>query len=528
MKQKIFLRIIIGIAALVAIVILLTKVAVEPWIGKKIQSSLQTSSGDYLLRIENVHVSIFQSEIELDNITLVPKSEQEEQSDLSGEIESAKFKGIHVWKALFKRDVDIREVNIFNSRLTGKFIIPKEAKPAKVSPLNVRIENLFFDKLNVDIKSMTTAQAFSIKEGSIKVFDINVEKNDSILPDLIGQLDFNAIELKTVTKDSMYTISADSLNYSETSTTLTANRFVVQPNYTEYGFAARNHFQTSRIDAALGGITFHDFSIAEYIKLGNITSSYIGIEEMEVNVFRDKRKEFEHVNKPIFQEVIYDFPGTINVDSIGILSGKVVYSQHSEEANEMGSISFDKLSATIYKITNDTIYKTEKAYLTLDANALLMGKGKINVLLKARVFDSQNTFTVDGTLSEMEASELNPFLEKSAFLRISSGKINAMDFSFSANNTKADGTMKVLYQELNLTFINKESGDSKALKDQIKSLIANIIIIKSNPMPRKEIRQGIIEKERDPERFLFHYCAKAIMSGITTSLGVKSKKKNKS
>ena len=528
MKHKILLKIFIGITAIVILGILSTKVFVEPWIGKKILSSLQTNSGDYLLKIEKVHVSIFQSEIELNNITLVPKTEQEGQNDLTGEIESAKFTGIHVWKALFKKDIDIREVNIFNSRLTGKFAVQKEAKPAKVSPLNIRIGNLFFDKLFVDIKSTTTAQAFSTKDAIIKIYDINVEKNDSILPDLIGQFDFNAIELKTVTKDSLYTFSVDSINYSATSTILTASRFVVQPNYTEYGFAARNQFQVDRIEADLIGITFHDFPVTDFIKLGNITSSYIGIEKMGVNVFRDKRKEFEHINKPIFQDVIYNYPGRINIDSIGILSGKVIYSQHAEKANEKGSINFDKLNATIYKITNDTIYKTEKAYLILDANALLMGKGKISVLLKSRVFDRHNTFTVDGTLSEMEASELNPFLEKAAFLHISSGIINTMDFSFSANNTSAAGKMELLYQGLDLTFISKQSGDSTALKEQIKSLITNIIVKKSNPMPRKEVREGIIGNERDPERFLFHYCAKAIMSGITSSLGVKSKKKKKS
>ena len=96
-------------------------------------------------------------------------------------------------------------------------------------------------------------------------------------------------------------------------------------------------------------------------------------------------------------------------------------------------------------ITNDTIYKTEKAYLELNANALLMRKGKVVILLKARIFDNQSTFAVNGTLSGMEASELNPILEKNAFLTITSGKINAMDFSFSANNTKATGNVNLFF-----------------------------------------------------------------------------------
>ena len=71
---------------------LLTKVFVEPWIKEKIQSSLNINSGDYLFKIEKVHVLIFQSGIEIENITLLSKTEHEGQPNLTGEIESIKFK----------------------------------------------------------------------------------------------------------------------------------------------------------------------------------------------------------------------------------------------------------------------------------------------------------------------------------------------------------------------------------------------------------------------------------------------------
>jgi len=56
--------------------------------------------------------------------------------------------------------------------------------------------------------------------------------------------------------------------------------------------------------------------------------------------------------------------------------------------------------------------------LKLKANALLMGKGKLTVQLKAGIFDLGNTFSVIGTLSEMGARELNPILEKNAFISV--------------------------------------------------------------------------------------------------------------
>jgi len=505
---------------------LLTKVLVEPLIREKIESSLNSNSGDYLLKIEKVHVLFFQSGIELENITLLPKQEFDGQPHLTGEIESVKFKGIHLIKALFRKDIHIREVYIFNSRLTGKASFPKKAKPSKTSPFNIRIENLLIDKLFVGIKSSTTAQAYSVKDGVLEIRELNIEKQDTLSPDSFGQLDFEATELKTVTSDSLYTISSLGIKYSATSNILSASSFVVQPNYGEYEFTDRSQFQTNRFEADISGISFHDFSVPDYIKSGNIISTYIEIGVLNMRVFKDKRKKFRHTEKPTFQDMIYNYPAAMNIDSFAILSGNIVYTEHSEKAIEKGSISFSEIDAQIYKITNDTIYKTEKAYFELNANALLMGKSKVNLLLKARIFDNQNTFAMNGSLSEMEASELNPILEKSASITITSGKINSMNFSFSANNTKATGNLNLLYQGLNFAVMNRQTGDTDAIKEKVKSLIANIIVLESNPMPGEEVRPGIIEYERDPERFQFGYFFRALLSGIKSSMTkTKSSKK---
>src|ERR1035437_3450074 len=94
MKRKIYLRILFGIIAFVLLVMLLTKVVLEPWIREKILTSLNNKSGESLLKIEKVHVLLFQSGIEIENITLIPNQEYNGQTNLTGEIETVTFKGI--------------------------------------------------------------------------------------------------------------------------------------------------------------------------------------------------------------------------------------------------------------------------------------------------------------------------------------------------------------------------------------------------------------------------------------------------
>jgi hypothetical protein len=527
MKPKLLLKILIGIVAFTLLMILLLRVIAEPWMGKKIETSFNTNSSDYLLKIDKVHISIIHSSIELENVTLISKLEQDGHPDLTGEIASVKLKGIQPIKALFKNEIDIREVTVSNSRITGKVPFPEKARPPKISTINLKIDSLFFDNLIIEIKSNSSVQSYSVKDGVLKVYDLQIAKLDTLSSGMIKKFDFDAMELLTVSPDSMYTIATTGINYSGTSNTLSVDSFSIRPNYKVNEFTARHQFQSDRFEVGLSAVHFYHFPIAGYLKSKRLVSSYIEIGKMNVNAFRDKRKAFRHVNKPAFQDAIYNYPGIIDIDSIGILSGNITYTEHVEKANEPGFINFRQLNARIYKITNDPIFKTEKGYLELKAEALLMGKGKMTTLLKARLFDAHNTFTVNGTLSGMEISEMNPMLEKNAFIFATSGKIDAMNFGFTANNTKATGHLNLLYHGLKLAVKNKQTDDTTALKERIESLIANSIIIDSNPLPGEGVRQGVIDNQRDPERFLFNYCFKSILTGIKSVIAKNPKKKEK-
>jgi hypothetical protein len=149
--------------------------------------------------------------------------------------------------------------------------------------------------------------------------------------------------------------------YSGTSNTFTVNSFSIEPNYTDYNFTSRYKFQKERIEARFNGIYVHDFSVAGYLRSRSLISSYIEIEKMDMKVFRDNRKEFRHVNKPAFQDMIYNYPGTIHLDSIGLISGNITYTKHAKGVNEPGRISFKEIHAKIYKITpelNPALLKT--------------------------------------------------------------------------------------------------------------------------------------------------------------------------
>jgi hypothetical protein len=516
--MKDILKILSGIVILILIVRLLISVVGEPWAAKKIMAELNENAVNYRTDIKRVHISLIKRGIELDSISFIMRGTEVKGGNLNGEIACLKLAGINALKFIFKKDICINKIDISGSSIEGKIPFPIKLMTVIISPVNISIGRIFIDKTDFSLSSVSTFQAFSVKNGNLIVYDLLIKKQDTLNAALIYKFDFKANRLSSSTPDSMYSYQAFNLNYSGRSRILTADTFSIIPGYKDYDFTSRYEFQTNRFDACFTDISIKDFDASDFIRSGSLVSSYAGIGKMDMRVFRDKRKKFRHMNKPAFQDMIYDYPAAIGIDSIVLKEGNITFTVHGEKANEPGFITFNKINARISKITNDSLYKTKNGYLELKANALLMGKGRTYVFLKGRIFDKDNTFSMEGTLTDFDVEELNPILEKNAFIYATSGKIDKMTFSFSATNRSAAGEMKLLYHGLNIAVKNKHTDDTTALKERFVSYIVNIKVIDSNPLPGKKVRGGIIENDRDPERFLFHYCFRSILSGIRTSI----------
>jgi hypothetical protein len=322
----------------------------------------------------------------------------------------------------------------------------------------------------------------------------------------------------------MYSYVIKGISYPANLNTLFIDSLFIRPGYKNYDFTSRYAFQTNRIEAGFSGIYVHGFEYDGDFRSMRLKSQYIEIGQLDMKIFRDKRKEFHHLNKPAFQDLLYEFSHPFMIDSIILMKGNIAFTVHGEEANEPGIIKFNEIQARLYKLTNDTIYKSEKGFLEIKADALLMGKGKLAVHLKERIFDSSNTFSLEGTLKGMEASALNPILEKNAFIYATSGKIDAMSFSFTADNYRSTGKMIMLYHGLDIAVKNRQTDDTTAFRERFVSYIANRRIPDSNPAKGEDVREGTIDFIRDPERSVLHYCFRSILSGMTSTLADGNKK----
>lgn len=514
MKSKTLIKAILIIGIILGVMLILMPLIFQPIVKTKIERALN-SNGNVKVQIGKVKLLFVPAYLELQNIVISPASGN--TSDLQGNIESVKLTGIKLFKILFRKDYDVNEVNISNAHLMGEYPKKKNSNSGSVLHSKVHIGEIKLNNINLKLKDVEHLKSLSVTEGNLRFKHVNIAKEDTLSSKLINQISFETKELSLVSADSFYTYTAEGINYDGTAAKLSVSHFIIHPNFPDYEFAARHKYQTDHIEANTNNIRLYHFSIDTFLKSKKLLISYIEVDKAEVRVFRDRRKEFKHEKKPSFQEMISSFPNTLHIDSIRILNSNVAYLEHVEKAKEPGEMDFINANARIYNITNDKRSKSKNSALELYSSAWLMGKGKITTFMKAQLFDPSNSFSMRGRLLGMDLKELNPVTEKNAFISLSSGRIDSLNFSFVADDTKATGNMIFCYHGLNLTFKNKRTNDTTALKEQVLSFIANAGVLDSNPKPGEQVREGIIDYKRDPERFVFNYCARALLTGIKSS-----------
>lgn len=517
MKRSKFVYIVLIVIISGLILKLVLSAIINPWIADKIEIALNKND-NYIFKIEKAQIRLLSSGIEIKNVSIVPKNKSDYKHDINCKIASVKVKGFNLFSALFSKKITIKSIFVSNCSLNGLIPPIKDNAQPIIIPLEIKVDIITFDGTNVSIAGFSNSEAYSIEEGILKVYDLHLIKNDTLSKQVIARLDFKAQELASVTADSMYSLRLCNIDYRSNSNLASADSFFIHPNYHDYNFTSRYKYQKDRIEAVISDINIKDFDAADYIRSGRLSCTYAVAGKMDLNIFRDRRKEFNHIERPVFQEIIYNYASLIRLDTINILNGNIIYREHAEKASESGQITFNNISAEIYNISNDPVFRNRKSFLELRCNALLMGKGKLSILLRSKIFDDMNSFSASGRLSEMEISEMNPYLENIALFYATSGKIDAIDFSFTANDYESNGKMTMLYNGLNITVKNKKTDDTTAILERIISNIANRKIMDSNPLKGEEARIGIINFRRDPEKFLFSYFAKSFLSGMKSSL----------
>ena len=215
-------------------------------------------------------------------------------------------------------------------------------------------------------------------------------------------------------------------------------------------------------------------------------------------------------------------PVPVRIKKIILPNAFVEYKEKNPRTNQAGKVQFYNSYTTLTNVTNDKNAIQENNTLTAAIRTKFLNKTSLNVVWQFYLMHPKGRFDVKGNLGSMAFADASVITEPMGPAKLEEGRLNALQFNLEGNDYSMNGSVKMLYEDLKISVLEKEEGTKKLDKKAVASIAANIMIKNSNPANKKEDPRIIkVQMERDTNRSIFYLVWKSLFKGIKETAGIK-------
>ncbi len=292
------------------------------------------------------------------------------------------------------------------------------------------------------------------------------------------------------------------------------------PKYTKTQFSAIIPHQEDLFDLEVDSVKIHGFRWSNLFRqpLRWPKAEIVG---MKLDIFRDQNPVHPNDHQDLVQEQVKRIPFPFVLDTLKV-STDIHFSILPENTSLAGVISFNDLKGNLIHITNqDSLWDRP---MLLDASGKIYDRVAFNASVEFDMADPMNSFLMSGKVGRMDIELMNNILLPTARIFIRKGKNKEITFDISANKDVAIGDMFFRYNKLKFRIVDKDDIHHTSLGNSLLTFWANRLVKSNNPSFLRK-REGVIYFERNPNRAIFHYWSRALLSGIVSSVGVKNNRR---
>lgn len=505
-----------------AVLLALGSVVASKYAFKKIDSQLRDAG----IIVQGIQVNLFSRSITIDGFDWQSSRGRDSAStwpDSSYTHVTARqisARAIAIIDLIKNKEINIGSIHLSEVRINANRIEKLKGDSAQSAPTKIPFNKITVDRILIDDLGWQIRHDTLIEHSG----NANLAIHDIILTDpqnfkdpqaysagnFRAQLDHYHMEAQK----SMYKLNIRRLVLDSKEKEFIADSIVLIPRYGKYEFSRRVGKQIDRFILRTPKVAITGLDLSR-VRDSIITASRLEINNTNLHVFRDKRLPFikDH-NTPLPVAMIRTLPFGFAIDTIALNDTNITYEEFPEKGFETGYIIFDELNARLDHITNRPLYPgVRQAVLRVNSHVMKNGIIKVDFTLP---YDEPQLYNAKGRISNLSLPGLNSMFESLAFVRIESGRLNALDFDFDYNDIASEGNLVLNYENLKLAGLKKEKD---AEVNELKSLVLNVFVKtdKDRDVPIEK-RTGKISYERDRRRAIFNVWVKSLMSGVKSSV----------
>lgn len=489
----------------------------------------ENSEGKYELTIDDVTIQLLKKSLHMNGISF--KTTEETTQEVHAEIESVSLDGFKLFRFLIYNEVFINKIEIrspsilIRREFTGQsgqdlqtLIGRGHAEDGGGLIQNVFIPETEITNLTAELKKMDDTSFFSLESADLTLTEISFSEEQTgnrTIP--VEEILISTKKITHKTDNGLYTVSADSTNFSSVSGSFAIHHLQLIPEYDETEFFDQVGYRTDRIELTASEIELSELDFDHILHHQQLLAENLVIRKTDLNIYRDQnypRREQRDV-KPLPQEMIKSLPFPVYISAVDVGESSIRYEELHEDASERGGVHFNELYVSASNFTNIDTLMVRYAALEITTASKFMDRSALNV--DFTIPYQENLHNIEGSLASTDPLILNQVFEPLAGVRIESGMVHSLRFEMQLNETRAVGNAEVIYDDLHIALVDQETTEKNLLR-RIGSFFINTFVIKSQN-PQEDPRPGEIDYEREPEKSVFNYWWKSLQSGLTDSMG---------
>jgi hypothetical protein len=541
------------LAVIVCIIILLMAGMAAAWqyykykfIRGEVKKAINKSSnGLYAIHYDNIEIDEAAGYLHVTNLRIQPDTAMYKKmvTDstnppllLQLTIPELKVTGVKTPRALLESKIEGRRVDIRNAVV--EFYYAKKSKdttdtaPALamyeqilgnlrlIQADTVSVENTSLAFIDIhNNKRMMEASGISLNMQDILIDSLH--SNDTSRFFFAKKITVTAEKGNIKNKQGNYIYHFNGIDFNTVSRGFRIKNIQIEPQLGEAEFAKASKLQKDRFDLSFSGITLNNISLLQLMNESVMADELI-VKQSNCKIYRDISYPHDKKNRvgSYPHQQLMDLPIGLSIKKIVFGTAFIEYKEKNPKSGYSGKVQFNKASAVITHITNITseIEDHNNCVLVFKSNFLDIAPLQAKIIMQLQ--SPQGRFSIGGTVGGFDATQLNILLKPMALATVEKGKVNRLNFNFNCSNYASDGTLVLLYEDLKMNLLRKDSVEKKIEKKGLASFVANLVIKNANPLRKQDIRKVEVHLQRDINRSFFNLIWKSIFAGVKESVGM--------
>ncbi len=315
------------------------------------------------------------------------------------------------------------------------------------------------------------------------------------------------------TNDNRYDLVIKGIIIDRQTSTGSIKEFSMKPKLSEAAFVKslkkqEDYYRMTISDIQLAGIHFNSFIDESAIDADNARM------KVQLHVFTDRMLPANPDSKvgKFPHQTLMKLKMPIFLKKVEIKNSYISYRERALATQQVGDVFFDHVNATIQNLTNIPNRIAQNSVCIMDAEGLVLGKGKATTNWALMLDAKDGAFRLKGKLSPMSLSVLNS-IGKPLGMTSVKGTMQELNFNMTGNDDKAQGSLVFLYKDLTMaSYKMDEKGDSMR-NNKIQTWLGNTLVINNNPSDGTT-RSALFSSVREPNKSFFNLIWKSLFDGM--------------